>query len=243
MEMQACSNSKGQTLLNSKDAAKPWASLFSGHFSPAAVDDLGSLLCSSSYPAGSLLFMERDQAQGIYFVLEGEVKLSINSADGRRLNLSIARKGEILGLASALFGKEYLMTAETLYPCKLVHLDQRDLQGFLMRHTDAYQTLTKELGRQLTSACEQLRTIGLSASVPEKLARLLLEWAEGGQTTEAGTRFRFSLTHEEIGEFIGASRETVTRTLSIFKTRRLVSFHGSTLVIPNRRALESFAHC
>jgi CRP/FNR family transcriptional regulator len=187
--------------------------------------------------------MERDQAHGIYFVLEGEIKLSINSADGRRLNLSIARKGEILGLASALFGKEYLMTAETLYPCKLVHLGQRDLQGFLMRHNDAYQTLTQELGRQLSSACDQLRTIGLSSSVPEKLARLLLEWSERGQATEAGTRFRFSLTHEEIGEFIGASRETVTRTLTLFKTRRLVSFQGSTLVIPNRQALESFAHC
>jgi CRP/FNR family transcriptional regulator len=243
METQACSNTNSSNLLNSKDAAKPWSNLFTGHFSPAAINDLGSLICPSAYPAGKLLFMERDHAQGIYFVVEGEVKLSINSADGRRLNLSIARKGEILGLASALFGKEYLMTAETLYPCKLAHLGQRDLQGFLTRHADAYQTLTKELGRQLTSACEQLRTIGLSASVPEKLARLLLDWSEGGQATEAGTRFRFSLTHEEIGEFIGTSRETVTRTLTIFKTRRLISFQGSNLVIPNRRALESFAHC
>jgi CRP/FNR family cyclic AMP-dependent transcriptional regulator len=243
MEMETIGNAMSQVWRNSKDSGNPWASLFSGKFSPSAIDDLSSILCPSAHPAGSLLFMERDQAQGIYFVLEGEVKLSINSADGRRLNLSIARKGEILGLASALFGKEYLMTAETLYPCKLVHLGQRDLQGFLMRHADAYQTLTQELGRQLTMACEQLRTIGLSASVPEKLARLLLEWSEGGQTTDAGTRFRFSLTHEEIGEFIGASRETVTRTLSLFKTRHLVSFHGSTLVIPNRQALESFAHC
>jgi CRP/FNR family transcriptional regulator len=243
METQAITNQKSQNSLNSKGAVKSWASQFSGHFSAEALDDLGSLLCPTSYPAGNLLFMERDHAQGIYFVLEGEVKLSINSADGRRLNLSIARKGEILGLASALFGKEYLMTAETQYPCKLVHLGQRELQGFLMRHADAYQAMTQELGRQLTMACEQLRTLGLAASVPEKLARLLLEWSEGGQATAEGTRFRFSLTHEEIGEFIGASRETVTRTLTLFKTRRLVSFHGSTLVIPSRQALESFAHC
>jgi len=243
MEMDAIRKVKSETRQNSKDPCKPWTSLFSGKFSPAAIADLGSLVCPSSYSAGLLLFSERDQAQGVYFVVEGEVNLSINSADGRRLNLSIARKGEILGLASALFGKEYLMTAETLYPCKLVHLGQRNLQGFLMRNADAYQTLTQELGRQLTTACEQLRTLGLAASVPEKLARLLLEWSEGGQSTPEGTRFRFSLTHEEIGEFIGASRETVTRTLGLFKTRHLVSFHGSTLVIPSRRALESFAHC
>jgi CRP/FNR family transcriptional regulator len=243
MEMESISNPKVQTWLNSKDLAKPWTSLFSSKFSDAAVNELGSKIQPSAYPAGMLLFAEREQARGVFFVVEGEVKLSINSADGRRLNLSIARKGDILGLASALFGREYLMTAETLYPCKLAHLSQTALQGFLMRNNDAYEALTQELGRQLTTACEQLRTLGLSASVPEKLARLLLDWSEGGQATEAGTRFRFSLTHEEIGEFIGASRETVTRTLSIFKTRRLVSFHGSTLVIPNRQALESFAHC
>jgi len=99
------------------------------------------------------------------------------------------------------------------------------------------------LSRQYAMACEQLRTVGLSTSAPEKLARLLLDWSETGQTTEAGTRFRFTLTHGEIGEFIGTSRETVTRTLSDFRSRKLVAFHGSSLTIPSRSALESFARC
>jgi CRP-like cAMP-binding protein len=86
-----------------------------------------------------------------------------------------------------------------------------------------------------------LRTVALSSSAPEKLARLLLDWSKDGQTTESGSRCRFSLTHEEVGEFIGTSRETVTRTLKVFKSLRLVTFHGSTLSIPNRTALESYA--
>ena len=56
-----------------------------------------------------------------------------------------------------------------------------------------------------------------------------------------GTRFRFCLTHEQIGEFIGASRETVTRTMGTFKHRRLVAFQGSMITIPNRTALASYA--
>jgi CRP/FNR family transcriptional regulator len=124
-----------------------------------------------------------------------------------------------------------------------MHVGRAEFLGFLMRHPEAYQTLSEELGREFTLACEQLRTVGLSSSAPEKLARLLLEWSERGQATESGTRFRFSLTHGEIGEFIGASRETVTRTLTIFKSRRLVMFNGSTLTIPNRAALEDFARC
>ena len=103
--------------------------------------------------------------------------------------------------------------------------------------------MIEELSRNVTQACDQLRTVGLSATAPEKLARLLLDWSEGGQTTDCGgARFRFSMTHEEIGEFIGASRETVTRTLSNFKTRHLVAFQGSMLTIPNRNALAHYAH-
>jgi CRP/FNR family transcriptional regulator len=133
------------------------------------------------------------------------------------------------------------MTAETQYASKLAPIGRRDFLNFLLRHPDAYQTLTEELSRQYTMACDQLRSVVLSTSAPEKLARLLLDWSENGQRTEFGMRFRFSLTHGEIGEFIGASRETVTRTLSIFRSRRLISFHGSTLTIPNRTALERYA--
>jgi CRP/FNR family cyclic AMP-dependent transcriptional regulator len=212
-------------------------------FSPAALKDLMSLVTVSTYPANFILFSEKEAPRGVYVVLEGEVKLSINSSEGRRLSLRIARKGEILGLSATLSGSPYEMTAETLYPAKIAPIGRREFLGFLMRYPEAYQTLSEELMREFTVACEQLRTVGLSSSAPEKLARLLLEWSEGGQTVEAGTKFRFSLTHEEIGEFIGASRETVTRTLSAFKTRQLVAFQGSTLTIPSKTALANFARC
>lgn len=212
-------------------------------FSPAVLKDLASLSAPSSYPANYVLYSEKEESRGIYIVLEGEVKLSINSNDGRRLSLRIARKGEILGLTAALSGQPYEMTAETVFPAKLYPIGKREFLGFVMRHPEVYQVFSEELTREFTMACEQLRTVGLSSSAPEKLARLLLEWSESGQAVEQGVKFRFSMTHEQIGEFIGASRETVTRTLSTFKSRRLVSFQGSTLTIPSKAALASYAGC
>ena len=210
---------------------------------PAALQDLTSIEFPSSYAANMVIFSERDPVDCLYVVLEGEVKLSINSSEGRRLSLSIARKGEILGLASVLSGGPYDVTAETLYPAKVAHISRRDFMNFLSRHPEAYQTVIEELSRSFTKACDQLRTVGLAATAPEKLARLLLDWSDNGQTTECGgRRFRFSMTHEEIGEFIGASRETVTRTLTTFKTRRLVAFQGSMLTITNCTALANYAH-
>jgi CRP/FNR family transcriptional regulator len=209
--------------------------------SPAALRDLESMEFPTLYQPGMLLFSEKSMPTGIFIVVSGEVKLSINSSEGKRLILSIAKAGDVLGLSSVLSGLPSEMTAEVLYPSRIAIIERDQFIAFMSRHPEVYQVVTQELSLQYKVACEQLRTVALSGSAPEKLARLLLEWSEGGQKTEAGTRFRFSLTHEEIGEFIGASRETVTRTLSTFKSRRLVAFHGSILEIPSRVALEHLA--
>src|ERR1035441_8339447 len=68
--------------------------------SPAAYKDLASLQYPLSYASNVILFSEKEETRGIFVVLEGEVKLSINSSDGRRLSLSIARKGDKIGRAS-----------------------------------------------------------------------------------------------------------------------------------------------
>lgn len=203
--------------------------------------DFERLLAPSVYPAGKIVFAETQPCAGIYVVLEGEVKLSINSAGGRRLSFRIAKAGEVLGLFAALSGGAYEMTADALYPARIAHIARPVLLQFLSRYSAVYQTVAREMVRTYNTACEQLRMVGLSTSVPERLARLLLDWSdEPDQRPERPSRCRLSLTHEQIGEFIGASRETVTRTLSTFKSRHLVAQNGCMLTIPNRMALESY---
>jgi len=210
--------------------------------SAAALADLEPLLAPSSYPANMVIFNETQPTAGIYVVLDGEVKLSINSSDGRRLAFHIAKAGEVLGLSATLSGGAYEMTADTLYPSKIAHIERQTFLQFLNRHLDVYPIVTREVSRSFNLACEQLRMVGLSTSVHERLARLLLVWSnETDQKKSEGARCRLAMTHEEIGEFIGASRETVTRTLSIFKNRHLVAQHGCTLTIPSRNALEHYA--
>jgi CRP/FNR family transcriptional regulator len=244
---------------------KPYMkSEFFSSMSPAALADFDNLVVPISQPANKVLFSETQDNVGVMVIVEGEVKLSINSSDGRRLSLRIARAGEVLGLSSTLSGNGYEMTANTLYPAKIAHLSRQAFLHFMARHPEVYEAVTREISRSFNLACEQLRMVGLSTSVPERLAKLLLGWSEATpQQTEAtpqqrsdtapqrktgkapqqetGARCRVSLTHEQIGEFIGASRETVTRTLSIFKNRQLVAQHGCTITIPSRVALEHYA--
>ncbi len=221
---------------------KPYMrSEFFNSLSPAALADFDALVVPISQPANKVLFSETQDNAGVMVIVEGEVKLSINSSDGRRLSLRIAKAGEVLGLSSTLSGNGYEMTADTLYPAKIAHLSRQTFLHFMARHPEVYEIVTREISRSFNLACEQLRMVGLSTSVPERLARLLLGWSDEAPKQETGARCRVSLTHEQIGEFIGASRETVTRTLSIFKNRRLVAQHGCTITIPSRIALESYA--
>jgi CRP/FNR family transcriptional regulator len=206
--------------------------------SAPALEDLTSLRVATVYEAGETLFAEKEESTGVFVVREGIVRLSMNSTDGKRLSLRVARAGEVLGLTAALFGMKCETTAETLSTAKILHISGNEFREFLRRNPEVNKLVTEEISQQYAMACEQLRTVGLSSSAPEKLARLLLDMSENGQTTENGTRFRFMLTHEQIGEFIGASRETVTRTLGTFKHRRLVALSGSMVTIPNRSALQ-----
>jgi CRP/FNR family transcriptional regulator len=215
---------------------------FFGKLSSSALEDFSAMEYPMSFGSNVLVFAEGESARALFVVLEGEVRLSINSSEGKRLSLSIARQGDVIGLSSLLSGVPYDMTAETLYPSKIAPIERRQFLDFLSRHPDAYRSVAEELGRHMARACSQLRNLGLSSSAPEKLARLLLEWSDSTPVKESGSRLRCSLTHEEIGDFIGTSRETVTRTLSNFKHRHLVAFKGSMMTIPNRAALADYAH-
>jgi CRP/FNR family transcriptional regulator, cyclic AMP receptor protein len=206
---------------------------------PAARKDLSAVRFVSAYPQDAVLFMEKQDARGVYVLCEGEVKLSISSSEGKKMILRIAKAGEVLGLTAVLSGTTHEVTAETLRPTQVAFIHRDAFLSFMNRHPEAYPAVAKQLGTHYQVACEQLRTVGLSASAQERLAKLLLDFSVDGQETKQGTRIKLPLTHEELAEFIGTTRETVTRTLTEFKSQNLVTIHGSTLVIHDRPALQT----
>ena len=201
--------------------------------------DFNAVRSPATYPAGAILFLEKQDPRGVFVLCAGQVKLSISSSSGKTLILRIAKPGEILGLMATMSNSPYEVTAETLHPCQVAFIRREDFLRFVAKNPEAYQGLVKQLTALYSGACEQLRTVGLSASAPEKLARLLLDWSAEANDTRQGALIKLPLTHEEIAEFIGTTRETVTRTLSEFKSRQLVALQGSSLLISNRPGLEA----
>lgn len=223
------------------ESCKFRANGFFCQLTPAALKDFNAAKSPATYPAGAVLFLEKQEPRGVFVVCAGEVKLSISSSAGKTLILRIAKPGEVLGLMATMSGSPYEVTAETLHPCQVAFVRREDFADFVGKHPEVYRGVVNQLTALYGGACEQLRTVGLSASAPERVARLLLHWCMDGKQTQQGTQIRVPLTHEEIAEFLGTTRETVTRTLSDFKTRNFVKLQGSTMMISNRAALEAIA--
>ena len=211
--------------------------------SPAQLNDFDALKSIIPYPAGALLFLEQQRTKGMYILCEGEVKLSFSSSEGKRLLLRIARAGEVLGLLSALSGGPYEATAETLRPCQVAFVPSKVFQSFLRRHPNVFQLIADQLGWHYRSACEQLCAVGLGASMLERVANFLLRWSARRGAPKDGMQFTLPLNHEEIGECVGATRESVTRALGEFRNRGLIDGCGATFHIPNRTALEAVRDC
>jgi CRP/FNR family transcriptional regulator, cyclic AMP receptor protein len=202
------------------------------------LEDLEKIKYASTYPQGAILFLEGQAARGAYIVCSGRVKLSTTSQDGKTLILRIAQAGEVLGLHATVSGKPYELTAETLQPCQLDFIKRDDFLRFLQHHADACLNAAQHLSQNCQDAYEMIRSLGLSHSVSEKVARLLLEWAADGESTKEGIRIKVSLTHEEMAQLVGTSRETVTRVLGEFREKHLAQLRGSTLMIQDKAGLE-----
>lgn len=208
----------------------------------SALQAFENIKYSTAYPKGAILFVEGQAPRGIFVLCKGRVKISLCGSDGKTLILKIAEPGEVLGLGATVSGKPYELTAETIDPCQVNFVKRDDFLHFIKAHTDACFKVAEQLSEKYNNACHDVRSLGLSHSAGEKVAKLLLEWSsKNGQASMKEPRLKLSLTHDEIAQMIGASRETVTRIFADFKKRQIMQVIGSTLVIRNKAALQLIA--
>ena len=197
-----------------------------------AVRQMDSIKFTAVYPKGSVLFVEGEQPRGVFIICSGRIKLTTSSAEGKTLIVKIAEAGEVLGASAGILGKPYEVSAETLEPAQINFIRREDFLAFLNSHPEACLHTAQQLSEKYYSAQREIRTLGLSQSTSEKLARLFLDWCDqSGDETAKGMRLTVLLTHEEIGQMIGTTRETVTRLLSDFKRKKIIDVKGSSVFV------------
>lgn len=206
---------------------------------PAIADALEQASLTTTYPTGAVLFAEGQTPRGVFIIRRGWVKLSICGSDGRTLILRMVEPGLVLGVAAVVSACKYEATAETQEPSEISYLRTSDLLRLMRLHGELALWVTQQISADYAGTCREIRDLILSDSASEKLARLLVGWLDQSTESKHPGQVKMALTHEEIGQMIGTSRETVSRLFAGFKKQHLIQQSGSTLMIPNRLALES----
>jgi len=202
-----------------------------------AAQRLNEIKSTAIYPKGAMLFIEGQQPRGV-FVCTGKAKLSTSSREGKTIITKISEAGDVLGLNAVVSNRPYEVTVEMMEPGQANFIPRDSLLHMLRDFPEVAVRVAQQLSRNYYTAYEEIRTLGLAASPSEKFAKLLLSWSSKSAQDDGSAQVKLTLTHEEVAEIIGTTRETVSRLFSEFKKKQLMQMKGATLVIRSRVALE-----
>ncbi len=211
------------------------------NLSDSALADFQKLGVKRFLPKGIRLFEEDQPSTGVFVLCTGQVKLSCTSREGKTLILKIALPGDVLGLGAVISGSKYEVTAEVIEPTEIKNIRRQEFLEFLEKHGEASLHAAKSLSEEYKTAFFDARRLALSGSAAERLASLLLDWARMASCGKPEMRFTMALTHEELANMVGSSRETVTRLLSKFKRDKLIQIRGASILVLDPVKLEQLA--
>jgi CRP/FNR family transcriptional regulator, cyclic AMP receptor protein len=209
------------------------------HLPPAAMQRLNDIRSTATYPKSAMLFIEGQQPRGVFVLCTGRAKLSTSSTEGKTVITKVCEAGDVLGLSATISNRPYEVTAEMIEPGQANFITRDALLHFMREHGQVAVRVAEQLSQTYYAAYEGIRTLGLTASPSERLAKLLLGWSANSRNESGDScQLKLTLTHEEIAEIIGTTRETVSRLFSQFKKQQLLQLKGVTLTIRSRAALE-----
>src|SRR6202521_4846499 len=212
------------------------------NLSPPALKQLSEIKSTAIYPKAAMLFIEGQQPRGVFVLCAGQAKLFTSSSQGKTIITKVPEAGDVLGLNATISDRPYEVTAEMVEPGQANFIERDAFLQFLREHGEVAVRVAEQLSRNYYTAHEEIRTLGLTNSPAEKFAKLLLSWSSDSQGADNGSQVRLTLTHEEIAEMIGTTRETVSRLFAEFKSKQLLQWKGSILIIRNRPALKKIGH-
>ena len=180
---------------------------------------------------GERLFDEGDAGDALYVVLDGKVKLTRTSADGRENLISLIGPGEMFGELSLFDPRPRTMGASAVTDVRLAALAHDDLRSWLNGRPDVAMHLLAALARRLRRTNEVMSDL-VFTDVPGRVAKALLDLAARfGTRQEDGLQVNHDLTQEELAQLVGASRETVNKALADFVARGWIQLHPKSVLL------------
>lgn len=205
-------------------------------------EQLKHIIQSKKMTKNEVLFQEFDPADAIYFVNEGKVRIMKSTPDGKEIALSIRQAGEMFAEV-ALFckpGSTYPASAVCIENGNISFIKNDDLEAFLLSHPRLAISMFKIYAERLRISQSTLRDVALYGKFGALAATLVRLAEEYGENSEHGIVIKLKLTHEDIGSFFGATRESVTRLMNQLKEQKIVTKKQGYFYIHNIDLLKEY---
>jgi CRP/FNR family transcriptional regulator, cyclic AMP receptor protein len=198
---------------------------------PPILDRIGSYMKIRKIARGATIFNKGDPGTGLFGILNGSVKISVASADGRDIVLNILQAGEIFGEIALLDGRPRTADAIAMSDCELMVIERRDFIQFLRSQPDMTLKFIEILCARLRHTSAQVEDLNF-LNLPTRLAKALLHLTS--QVEASTPRRKVAITQREISQIIGRSRESTNKQLRAWAKRGWITLDrgGLTVLAP-----------
>ncbi len=213
--------------------------LFS-QLTPAELDRILALTHERHFSNGQIIFQKGAKDSSMMAVLEGQVKISIRSADGREIVLNTIDEGSVFGEIALIDGKGRSADATAQGECRLLVIRRSDFMPVLKQYPEVPIQMLVMLCQKVRDTSDVVETVGL-LHTPARLARCLLKMAESvGVECPQGLRVDVK-SQREIGNLIGATREWVNHLLRAWQEEGLIKMEQNYITILRHDDVEDIA--
>jgi len=201
--------------------------------------EIAKITGESRFSAKEVIFIPEDPADAVYFLTSGRVRLYQISPEGKEITLAILHPGDIFGEMETLGQSQREVFAEAMdisYVCKI---DKKPFEKMIQEKPKVALKLIQVMARRFQQAQSKIEDMAFR-DVTGRLSKLILKLAEEfGEHTSKGIKISVKLTHRDIGNMIGVSRETTTSTLNNFKKQRFIDFSRRYITVLDKKGLEN----
>lgn len=199
--------------------------------------EINNLIKTVTYPGGYTLFFQGDEGKKVFFLKKGKVKIVKTAEDGSEQILEILQSGDVFGEV-VLFGiNHYPATARTMEAIKVNYLNRDDFKDYFNKNPQIAWGMLKVMAQKLAKAQHRVENLGLR-NTKGRVARLIMDLLDDFGNKE--DEFVLDISQSDLANFIGTSRETVSRTLSEFRKKDLLKMTDNKIIIKDLNGLKNY---
>ena len=193
------------------------------------------------YKKGDVIFTEGNEAKTLYFINEGKIKLYKYTKDGKEQILHVLSEGDFFGELDLIKPSKYGFNASSIVNSKICTLSKDEMRNIMMKNPEIGIKVLETIGERLSKVENLVQNLATN-DVDSRMAYLLIDLMEKyGKAEEKNISIKLPLSREEMANYIGVTRETISRKLKKFEDERLIKVIGvKNIVILDEDGLKDY---